>query len=60
MVGIDMPMPKDCFIGKRPCPLMDDDLNCTQQPGAGIYETYGEQFENCPLIDLSAYEDDLK
>ena len=61
MVGIMIPMPYMCHIGKdKDCPLMGDKCNCNLMPESGNYMTLAEQYEHCPLIDLTQYDDDLK
>ena len=54
MIAIDMPMPYMCHIGKdKDCPLMGDKCNCNLMPESGDYMTLAEQYEHCPLIDLT-------
>ena len=59
MVTIDIPMPKKC----KECPLMDDDSWCRF---IGEYcdmrASWAAQCRpsDCPLTDLTQYEDDLK
>lgn len=60
MIGINMPMPDNCHIGKKKCPLLDDGMDCKLNPDSRNVNTFYEQFKLCPLIDLSRYEDDGK
>ena len=57
MIGIDIPMPYMCHIGKdkdyKDCPLMGDKCNCNLLPESSNYLTLYEQFKHCPIIDLS-------
>lgn len=65
MIAIDMPMPCECrdcpletyypFVGRTECrasgEILADDYKTIQFDG---------RHKDCPLIDLSQYEDDLK
>ena len=55
MIGIELPMPKDC----NHCPFNSDGIKCciTGQTWNWGMET---RRSDCPLIDLSLYEDDGK
>lgn len=59
MIMIDVPMPRKC----KECPLMDDDSWCRF---IGEYcdmrASWAAQCRpsDCPIIDLTQYEDDLK
>lgn len=53
MIGIDIPMPDNCYIGKKKCPLLDKDMDCKLQPESHNMDTLFEQFRRCPLIDLT-------
>lgn len=54
MIAINIPMPHNCYIDiKMDCPLLDDNKNCKLQPESRKIKTFSEQFEHCPLIDLT-------
>ena len=56
MIGIDMPMPNNCCE----CPLGTDEWYCWKT-GTELPEYCGNgRLPDCPLIDLSRYEDDHK
>ena len=62
MIAIDMPMPESCCD----CPCNDFDFKCNltdivfaEEEEKGM-DTAHERHRNCPLIDLTQYEDDLK
>ena len=59
MIAIEMPMPSSC----DECPCCDNYYRC----GASSKKFEDEDFDiwerrmsDCPLIDLTQYEDDLK
>jgi len=60
MIAIDMPMPRTCDL----CPCNDDTYRCgatgTIFCEADDFNEYEERLPDCPLIDLTQYEDDLK
>ena len=60
MIAIKMPMPKNCHIEKKKCPLLNDGMDCNLQPESHDIKTFSEQFKHCPLIDMDKYQDDLK
>lgn len=56
MIGIDMEMPGSC----AECPCGQNELWCSKT-GSDFADDYCEiRLPDCPLIDLSRYEDDGK
>ena len=55
MIGIEMPMPRDC----NHCPFNSDGIKCCI---TGKTWNWGMETRrsDCPLVDLSEYDDDLK
>ena len=56
MIAIDMPMPCNCDY----CPCNDDGYKCGATGDLLDNDSDERRMPNCPLIDLSQYEDDLK
>lgn len=57
MIAIkDMEMPNNCCD----CPLNDHDAWCGKTLSEFPYDFSKSRLPDCPLIDLSQYEDDLK
>ena len=60
MIGINEPMPKNCEV----CPFNNDGWLCNL---LGVvfdedrnFDTGKGRLPDCPLVDLSEYDDDLK
>ena len=56
MVGIQIEMPKSC----EECPCNDDSYRCGATGNLFDFDEWTRRASDCPLIDLSQYEDDLK
>lgn len=56
MVGIMMPMPKSC----EDCPCNDHDAWCAVTLSDFADDFCETRLPDCPLIDLTQYDDDLK
>lgn len=49
MIQIDMNKPDTCTV----CRFRDvGDLDCLLNPESNDYDTYEEQYEHCPLIEV--------
>jgi len=60
MIALDKNMPESCEC----CPCNDDSYRCgvTGIPFGEVddFDKFEQRMPDCPLIDLSQYEDDLK
>ena len=56
MIAIDMPMPNSCCD----CPLNDHDAWCGKTLSEFADDFCKIRLPDCPLIDMSQYEDDGK